>query len=75
MCNVGIFWCTRFWDTSFEAELLENRIAMNLLYVQVGGSLDCFICVVGSPHYPPDYCCRLSLVALLDCAHLISSCT
>ena len=47
---------------------------MNLLYVQVGGSLVCLRCVVGSPHYPPDYCCRLSLVALLYCACLISSC-
>ena len=25
-----------YWDSSFDDELLENKVAMNLLYVQVG---------------------------------------
>ena len=28
-----------YWDSSFDDELLENKVAMNLLYVQVRNSL------------------------------------
>ena len=32
-----------YWDSSFDDELLENKVAMNLLYVQVRNSLSLFM--------------------------------
>ena len=32
-----------YWDSSFDDELLENKVAMNLLYVQVRNSLYLFM--------------------------------
>ena len=28
--------CSSYWDTGYDDELIDDRIAMNLLYIQVG---------------------------------------